>query len=369
MTATLTTGSNPPSANTARRIAHVTYGFEVGGAEKLLVEFARHADRRRFELTFVALGPDGPIRDLIQEHDWPTATMQQPHGLSFRLVADLARYFRREKIDVIHTHTDRPHLYATLAGRLAGVRQIVHTRHGQCVDLSPRQQRLVRFLVRWVRHFVCVSDDAAAVSRRQGIPAERLVTIRNGIDVQQFAYRQAQTTGPVLTVARLNPEKDLGTLLEAIARAAPHDPSLRLVIAGDGPCRREWEQLARRSGIDHRVEWLGMVHDVAPLLTTASLFVISSQSEGIPLTLLEAQASGLPVIATRVGGIPEVIIDGQTGRLVPAQNAQDLAECLLALRRDPDLCHRLGQAARARIEQHFDVRCMVRKYEELYLTP
>src|SRR5262249_35846914 len=143
-------------------------------------------------------------------------------------------------------------------------------------------------------------------------------------------------------------------------------PQLRLFIAGDGPCRQALEQRAAAADLHDAVRFLGEISDVPGLLAQASLFVLSSVTEGISLTLLEAMARGLPVVATRVGGNGEVVVDGETGRLVPPRQPALLARTLVDLLRDPATLARFGAAGRSRVERHFDIRRMVAAYEDLY---
>ncbi len=268
--------------------------------------------------------------------------------------------------DVIHTHDDRAHLYGTFAGRLANVPRILHTRHGRSPHLSRRQRMLVGTASRLIDRFVCVSDDSGRLAVRQGVRPRKVRTIRNGIDVQRFPCTGPRPDGPAVLVARLSPEKDIDTLLRATALVVREDPAFRLEIAGDGPCLPALRQTASELGLQTHVRFLGQVRDVAGLLARAGLFVLSSLSEGISLTLLEAMASGLPIVATRVGGNPEVVAEGETGILVPAQNPAALAAALLRLCRDGAEVVRLGMAGRRRVETHFDVRRMVAEYEQLY---
>ncbi len=170
-----------------------------------------------------------------------------------------------------------------------------------------------------------------------------------------------------MTVARLTPEKDIATLLRAVALIAPHARNLRLEVAGDGPCMGELVKLVGELHLGERVRLLGQVREVPQLLARASLFVLPSRTEGLSLTLMEAMASGLPVLAARVGGNPEVVAEGTTGLLVPPGDPEALAEALLRLWHEPDLRQRLGQAGRQRALERFDVRRMVAEYERLYL--
>ncbi len=348
------------------RVAHITLGLDVGGQEKLLVEFARHADRERFELMIVSLGGRGVLAEDIEAFGWPVTTMDTPTGLHPGLVLRLAQLFRRWGADVVHTHDNRPHLHATPAALLAGVRRVIHTRHyGLAQRLSRRQTLGVNLLALLTDRFVCVSSDSARVAIAQGVSSRKVTFIRNGIDLDRFrpAYNPE---GPAVTVARLSPEKDMATLLKATALVLRDDPAFRLEIAGDGVCMAALRQTTEQLGLGSAVTFLGSVRDVPDLLKRAGLFVLPSLSEGISLTLLEAMASGLAVAATRVGGNPEVVSDGATGLLVPSADPPALAAALVRLRRNPDLRRAMGAAGRLRVEQHFNVRRMVAAYEELY---
>ncbi len=348
------------------RVCHVAFGLDMGGLEKLLVEFARHADRRRFDLRFVSIGWRGRLADEIESQGWPVEAMGEPSGLKPSLVLRLARLFRRWKIDVVHTHDNRPLFYAAPAARLAGVRQVIHTRHGLSFGASSREQRVFHFLTGLTSRVVCVSADCQAATIQSGVAADRVQTIWNGIDLSRFAYNGPTATGPVVAVARLSPEKDLKTLVRAIGIASAIDPELRLDIAGDGPCRTDLERLIGELDLGERVRLLGEIRDVPALLAQASVFALSSISEGVSLTLLEAMARGLPVVATQVGGNPEVVVEGETGRLIPPRDPEALAAAIQELRKNPEFAHRMGLAGRRRVETHFNVRRMVADYESLY---
>lgn len=350
------------------RVAHVTLGLDVGGQEKLLVEFARCADRRRFDLHFYSLGGRGVLADDLEAHGWPVTTLEEPKGFRPGLVPRLARLFRRQRADVVHTHDERPHIYGAFAARLAGVGRLIHTRHHGMGDrLTRRQAALVRLAALLTDRFVCVSADSARQAVRQGISPRVVRTLHNGIDLTRFDPPAARGDGPVVTVARLSPEKDVATLLRAAALAAAEDASFRLEIAGDGPCMADLRRTAAELGLDAFVHFHGQVRDVPALLARAGLFALSSRTEGVSLTLLEAMACGLAVVATRVGGNPEVVADNKTGLLVPPGDPAALARALLQLRRDNEERGRMGQAGRCRVESDFDVRRMTAAYEAMYL--
>jgi glycosyltransferase involved in cell wall biosynthesis len=354
------------SAGRPLRVVHVTHGLQTGGLEKLLVEFARHADRRGVELLFVSLGDRGDLAGDIEAHGWPVVALGQGTGVRPGLVPRLAGLFRSWRADVVHTHNTRGLLYGGPAARLARVPFVLQTYHGRNLVGSPREDLLFRLAARCADRVVCVSEDAARTMAREGVPADKVVTIWNGIDVTQFDYAGARTDGPVVTVARLSPEKDIATLLRAAAIAREEHHGLRLEIAGDGACLPSLQTVTRELGLGEQVRFLGRVRDVPAVLGRASLFVLPSLTEGVSLTLLEAMARGLPVVATRVGGNPEVVVEGETGLLVPPGSPPELARAMLRLQRDPDRSRRMGLAGRKRVERHFDIRRMVADYEALY---
>ncbi|MFO0907031.1 MAG: glycosyltransferase [Isosphaeraceae bacterium] len=351
------------------RVAHVVEALEMGGLEKLLVDFARFGDRDRFSGCVITLGDRGFLADEVERLGWSVFPLHARPGLKPSAVLRLARLLRRERVDVLHTHSEGPLLYGAAAARLARIKRVVHTRHhGPDLGNSPRVLRLMRLATRWVDRVVCVAADGARHAMAEGVDPEKLLTVWNGIDLDRFAYRGPAARGPAVIVARLNPEKDHATLLRAMAIAVKAEPEFRLDIAGDGRCRPELERLAGELNLlDGPVRFLGQVNDVPSLLTRASLLVQPSLLEGISLTLLEGMARGLPVVATDVGGNPEIVVDRQTGRLVPVQSPDLLAKAMLELWRDPALANEMGRIGRERVERCFDIRRTVDCYEQIYM--
>jgi glycosyltransferase involved in cell wall biosynthesis len=348
-------------------VAHVTLGLSTGGQERLLVDFARSTDTTQFQLVFISLTGRGPIADALEMVGARVVCLDAKPGLRPSLVLRLKKLFERENVDIVHTHDDRPLIYGVPAARWAGLR-VIHTQHhGRLPNARRRQEMLIRWTGRWANAFVTVSRDSADYYLRCGLPKTRVSTIWNGIDTAGFSYSGPMPGGSAVTVARLSPEKNIPNLLRAAAIVRDADPEFRLEIAGDGPCREDLVKLAYELNLGNTVKFLGEVRDIPTLLARSSLFVLPSRSEGISLTLLEAMARGLPVAATRVGGNPEVVLDGHTGLLVPSDDASALAEAILSIRRRPDEALQMGLAGRRRVEAAFDVHAMVEQYERLYL--
>ena len=349
-----------------RRVVHVALQLDTGGMERLLVEFARHADRAAYDLHFVSMTGRGRVADEIEDLGWPVTAMRSAAGLRPGIVRDLAGVFRGFAADVVHAHNTKPLIYCAPAARVAGAAALLYTRHGQRTNARRGESLLYRLAVQSVDYAVCVSEDGARLARREGVSRQRVRRVWNGIDVSRFSYTGPDAAGPAVMVGRLSPEKNVETLLRAAALLGPRRPGFRLHIAGTGPSLEGLKKLHGELGLDGVVTFLGEVADVPGLLARSSMLVLPSWTEGVSLTLLEAMARGLPTVATRVGGNGEVVGDGTTGLLVPAGDADALAGAVGRLCDDPALARRLGEAGRRRVERHFDVRQMVAEYEALY---
>lgn len=347
------------------RVCHVSLTLKTGGLERILADIARHHDPADSVPEFLALREVGRFADEIRQVGCPVHQLK-PAG-RIGQIRQMMELFRRGRFDVVHTHNTYPHLYASVAARLAGVPVVINTRHGQRAGHGWKSRVPFRWASHLVDRIVAVSDDAAQLCvRADGVSARKVTRIWNGIDLSHFAYHEPTSAPIAISVARLSAEKDFPTLLRAMEKAIRDVPELKLILVGDGPERARLEELARELSITHCIEFLGERTDVPSLLTQAGFFVSSSLTEGISLTLLEAMAVGLPVVATAVGGNSEIVVEGETGHLVPAANPDALAQAIV------NMCHhaegRLAQgcAGRKRVAEHFDVRRMVADYQRLY---
>jgi glycosyltransferase involved in cell wall biosynthesis len=351
------------------KVCHVSLTLCTGGLERLLVEFARWHDRSRFELEFVALGDVGRPANDIRDAGCEVTVLNCERRSRYRQVRELAWHFRDRGVDVVHTHNAYPHLYGTLAARLAGVPAVIHTRHGRRFGQTWRERLYFAAASRLANRVVAVSEDTGALCRRLGWLDDRKVArIYNGIDIDRFAFRGPTDEPRAISVGRLSPEKDFATLLRAVALVVASKPDFRLLLVGDGPERAALERLSSELKLSDHVQFFGERNDVAELLSGRGVgfFVASSLTEGVSLTLLEAMAAGLPVVATNVGGNPEIVVPDETGLLVPSADPAALAEAMLWMSRDPFRRVQMGSAGRRRVERQFSVRGMIEQYEALY---
>ena len=317
-------------------------------------------------MLFVSLGERGRPAEDIEAAGWRVVSLGRPNRLHPRTVRRLAGELREWRPHLVHSHNNTSLIYGAAALLGAPGVRVVHTRHGQNYQVPPRETQLTALAARRAARFVCVSRDSAVISATQGIDARRIETIWNGIDTRTFDYTGPRTGGPIVVVARLSQEKNLALLLRAAAVLAERKREFRIEIAGDGPEMESLATLRDELGLRERVLLLGEIADVPGFLSRASAFVLPSRSEGISLTLLEAMARGLPVVATQVGGNPEVVVDGVTGLLVPSDDATSLADALEQVVCRPELAERYGRAGRERVMEHFEIGGMLRRYERLY---
>lgn len=359
-----------PAPADRTRVVHLVLSLGVGGLEMMVLHLARHADRARFDTRVLCLREPGPLAAAAAAAGVEVDSLDCPGLPKARTLARLARKLRALRPHVLHTHNPSPHLFGALAAPAAGVPVVVHTKHGRNYPDSPRAVWVNRVASWLTDRVVAVSEATAAVaSGRERVPGRKVCVIPNGIDVARFRPPAVRPADPlrVIHVARLNRIKDQPTLLRAARLVADAEPGFRLDVVGDGPERAGLEALAAALWLGPHVRFLGERHDVNDLLATAALFVLSSVSEGIPVTLLEAMAAGLPAAVTDVGGNREVVVPGETGVLVPPGDPEALGRAILAALRDPAGRARMGAAARRVIEDRFDVRHTAARYHATYL--
>jgi glycosyltransferase involved in cell wall biosynthesis len=358
-------------------IAHVIHSFHVGGQEMMAVELASRQVARGNRVIAISLAPDGPgaLTDAFSRVGVRTLHIaKRGPTIDSTLPVRLAMAFFRNSVDVVHLHNEQPLIYGALAGKLAGCR-VIATRHGLVIG-SRRQLWLRRQAGRMVDSDVSVSAEVANSTRDHRLIDERKMTvIENGIDLDRYRPRAdlraevrtelglANDSLVVGIVCRLVECKNVGLLLRA---ALPHlGASTQLLIIGDGPERSRLEALASQSPQGKFARFLGQRTDVARLLNGLDLFALSSSTEGHPISVIEAMATGLPVLATKVGGIPEMIEDGKTGFLAP-DDERSYAERLTAALEQKASWPAMGETARTVAHARFSSATMTDRYLELY---
>jgi len=373
-------GQEPPL------IAHVIFRLDVGGLENGLVNLINRIPAGRFRHAIVSLTDYSAFRQRIQRGDVPVFALNKPPGNSPATLVRLWRLLRRLRPDIVHTR-NLGALEAVLPAALAGVPVRIHGEHGRDVDdldgTNTRRQIVRRLYKPFVHQYIALSQDLASYLRHKiRVPTSRIAQIYNGVDSEQFHPAQerrdsvphADFAGPghfvIGSVGRMQDVKDPLTLARAFARLMETMPGaerrLRLVMVGDGPLRERVHLALADAGVE-QYAWLpGEHNDVARMMRGFDLFVLPSLAEGISNTILEAMATGLPVLATAVGGNPELIQAGVTGTLVPRDDPESMARAMRAYAESPELCRRHGIEARGAIERKFGMEAMVNAYMALY---
>jgi glycosyltransferase involved in cell wall biosynthesis len=361
------------------RILHVLASFQVGGAEQVALTLARLQTRQGHHVHVVGLAPppDGPhARNFEQAGVRVHRIAKMGPSIDPSLVLRLAWRFRREKIDVVHTHNRQPLIYAGPAARLAGTAH-VHTKHGRG-DGTSREMLLRRAAAYTADRFVAVSEQTRqeAITRKEAPPG-RLETIPNGIELDGFRPDPEARTAVrselgipasafvVGTVGRLAAVKNQTLLIRAVEPML--GPDFRLIFVGDGESRADLEACARETDRGQWIHFLGRRSDTGRVLNAFDVFALSSHSEGLPLAIPEAMAVGLPIVSTAVGGIPSVVQDSQTGILVPPGDASALRASLSALASDSERARRMGAAARTQALECYSAQRMVLAYQQCYM--
>ncbi|MBX3636493.1 MAG: TIGR03088 family PEP-CTERM/XrtA system glycosyltransferase [Rubrivivax sp.] len=369
-------------------VAHVVYRFAVGGLENGVVNLINRLPHERWRHVVLSLTDVDPgFAARITRDDVRCIPLAKPPGQGFRQWPRWTRLLRELRPDLVHTR-NLAALEMQPAAWAAGVRARVHGEHGRDIEDmhgTSRRHRWMRRLHRpFVQHWVALSGELEGyLHDAVGVPAARVTRICNGVDEQRFAPAPGGGRQPIAgspfndprlwllgTVGRMQTVKAQPLLVQAFVQALREQPALaertRLVLVGDGPLRAEAEAQARSAGIAPLVWFAGERSDVPDVMRGLDCFVLPSLAEGISNTILEAMASGLPVLATRVGGNAELVAEGQTGEIVPPGDVAALAAAIPRWAADPARALAAGQAGRRRVGQQFSLSAMVAAYEGVY---
>ncbi|MDH4185588.1 MAG: glycosyltransferase [Nitrospira sp.] len=357
----------------------VTVGLGVGGTEVQLREIAEHLDRQRFAVTVVALKGEGAIAGEMRKRGIRVLVLNGAGKMDARVFFRFFSLVRREQPDVIHSFLPLANYVGMLVGHILRVSVLVASYRG----IEQRRNRfwvwVDRLAVRLAQATTCCSDAVRSfATERFGGDADKYMTIYNGIDIERFrcvstiskshlGLREGIAT--MGTVCRLEePTKGLAVLLKGLAQLNQMSdiPPFQLLLVGDGPSANALRRLSEELALNKIVIFAGLRCDVEQILPLLDLFVLPSLSEGFGIALVEAMAAGCPVVATAVGGIPEIVQAGRTGVLVPAGDSTALTDALAGLLKDPFKASSLGREGQRWVATQFSVSTMVRHHENLY---
>lgn len=364
------------------RVLFCTDNFGIGGTELNAVRTAEALVRHGVHVEVAALQAEGPLRARydaagIKVHDFPLANLYGPGAV--RQGLRLASMIRSGRFDVIHCHDIYTNIFAGFWARRGGASAVIASRRWGLDSTQGRLETLNRVAQRRSTKVLANSSEVAGMVRGDGVRGDRVAVLPNFVEPDAFiapdvaeaaAWRSSHgiPEDAVLLgiVARLAPVKNHDSLLRAVAQIAPAHPRLHLAVIGDGPLRASLEQLARELGISGRVHFTGMVPHRPNVSHNLDLVALSSLSEGFPNTVAEAMAAARAVVATSVGGIRDVVVDGETGVLVPAEDTKALANALAQRLADPAGTSRMGVRGREVAAERFSEDGVISRLISLY---
>ena len=360
------------------RIGQLITELEPAGAERCVYELARRLDKRRFDVEVIALR-GGRMADMLADAGVRTHVLGVRGKWDISRALSLTGLLRRERYDILHTHLFHADMAGRVAAYLTGTKRLVHTVHVAEGRFRPWQFAWARILAGRCDRIICVSQSVRDFhARRTGLPPWRYTVIRNGVDAEAFS-RDEQSRARLRTewgisgdrplvafVGRLDRQKGIDTLLSAMSHLGARGDSVDLVMAGDGPQRGQVKNFIRRGTGGQHCRWLGFTDDVRSVFSAADVFVMPSRWEGMPLAALEAMAAGLAVIGSRVAGLTELIVDGQTGVLIEPNDGVALANAIAGLVSAPEDLARLGTAAKRSVIRDYSIAVNISRHEALY---
>jgi len=369
--------ADPPAL--MKKIVHVTFDMGIGGAEQVICNLIENTDTSKYEVSVLCIDqPVGPFGMQLRKKGFQITALNRKPGFDISLIRDIRRHITCHKTDVLHCHQYTPYVYGLLAALFTRCR-VVFTEHGRFYpDLrKPKRILLNPFLSLLTDSVTAISwATREALVRFENFPRHKIKIVYNGIDDSEYLLPRNPRLKTALeipndafvlgTVARLDPIKNQKMMIRALELLGQFRSEIFLLIIGDGPERENLEEFASELGLASHVIFTGFREDAAMFYKITDIFLLTSFSEGTAMTLLEAMASGLPCIATDVGGNPEIVMNGETGFIIPSRDEKILAEKIRELLGNDLMRKRMGKAGRKRFEENFTAAGMTSSYEAIY---
>lgn len=367
------------------KILHVTNDLEIGGVQRVLIDIVSGLDKEQYDLTVVLVCAEGEMTAYLDEINIPWKFFPCIRRnrffkwVDFRQIIKLARWMKNRKFTVVQTHLFLGNFIGRLAAKLAGVPFILATEHNTYLFKTKLEQKLDRLLSTWTLKIIAVTQAVADfTSQQESIPPEKFKVIHNGIDLTRFTrdIDESRQNHPenysvehgfrIGCVGRLVPQKDFPLLIQSFNLFRTDFPDSSLTIVGDGPQRKELEKLVQYLDLNRSVRFEGFQDDVARFFYDMDVFLLTPRYEGLGLVILEAMAMGVPVIATAVGGIPEIVQHKQTGLLADERSPEKIAELLTIIATDRELRHDIIEKSLSHVQNNFSREKMCHHYEKFY---
>ena len=362
------------------KVAHITLSMATGGIEKLILNLCQRTNYKEFSPAVVCLDYGGELVASLHHNNIPCFIFKRRAGFDWRLILCLVRLFRDEQFDIIHSHNQASLFYAGIAAKIARCPVLLVTEHSRHhIDLKFFRRVEKRVLSLFTNKWVTVNDELAHLSKkREGIASNKIKVVPNGIDIVQFkggaesrrdelrsAYGIMPSEKVLIMVARLNYIKNHSMLIDSLKFLERSHGSLKVLLVGDGECREEISQKICNNGLEHNVLLLGTQDNIPEILSISDVFVLCSLSEGLPLSLLEASAAGVPIVIADTANRAGFISHKKNGIIVE-NTPEDLANGIRYCLDNESDVNRMASVAREQVVHDFSLRSTIACYEDIY---
>jgi glycosyltransferase involved in cell wall biosynthesis len=354
------------------KIVYLVDTFFVGGAEKLVLDLAKNLAPDKFEVQAAAVICGGPLREDFEKLGIAVKVFYKKSNLGLELIWPIYKYLKASQPDIVHTHLFGADTWGRIAAILARVPVIISTEHNINLNQN-RLKKIIKLILSWfTAEIIAVSFGVKDYAHKiEKIKAEKIEVIYNGIDLQKFIWRGYQPIKTdkieAITVGRLAEQKGQQYLIEALPFILQEYPNFKLNIIGTGRLEHHLKNLAQSLGVFDHIKMWGERSDVSQILSTMDIFILPSLWEGLGLVILEAQAVGLPVLACKIPGVEEVVIDNQTGLLFSPKDPRAISQAVAKIISQPELAKTVVEQSRKQVEAKFALQHMVSAYTNLYL--
>lgn len=357
-------------------IMFLLQGLEMGGLEKMVVDLVNNMPPS-YRISMCCYDSLGPLLKSISS-SIEVIYLKRKSGFDLSYIMKLFKVMRKKKIEIVHLHNRTAFIYGTIAARLAGIRNIIYTEHGRTIKLTRKAKIAHRLMNRVLKKTVVVTRYLKEMLvEKEGFNPNKIIIIPNGIDGSKFMINKStlreendlslkEEDKIIGIVARLDPIKNHKCLIGAMTLIEKEEPKAKLLVVGDGPLKSTLIKKVKDRNLQETIYFLGEREDIPNILAGVDLFVLSSLSEGMSITLVEAMAAGLPIIATEVGGNPDLIDHGKNGILVPKGDENAMASAILKVLKNTKIARSLGAEARKKYESEYTLDMMVKKYIAIY---
>ncbi len=362
------------------KVLHVTFDMAIGGTEQVIRQIVENTDTERFEPSILCIdGKIGELGELLIQKGVKIKHLKRTPGFDTSLIKNIRLLISEDKIDILHCHQYTPYVYGVLASIITRTK-VVFTEHGRFYpDVRKWKRAIANPLLSTITHSVTAISKATAKALVdfENIPQRKIQVIYNGIkDVAKIEHDNSAVYGEfgiplnhkvIGTISRLDPIKNQEMMLKAFSSCLEREPETTFLFVGDGPCRKDLEELAQNLGIAEKVVFAGFKVNPQRYLQAMDVFLLGSLSEGTSMTLLEAMAFSKASVVTDVGGNPELITNNIEGLITKNDDQDAFSNAVIRILADPALQSKLGKSARTRYENTFTVSNMINAYQKLYL--